>query len=356
MKVFDLLVALLLTTFLFLHINNQKVNITQLENRYQNSQYVNPSGYKYFIDDPEVYQVAGWHYIHGESPDKVNFEHQPLAKYLIGLSLMVFQNASYLQLIIAFLCLFLTIKLSRIAFGQSLWAFIPAVFLTADPLFQEQSRLVYLDIYQLLAILLLFFLVLKKRFVLSMLALGLVLLSNSVWSGMITGFVALFFVFIKDRKNLWNFLKFVPITILVYLAGYLVFLLKNSPIDFIMLHIKQIRFYLSYVPEYPKGEVFRVIFQGSWRKWFGDHGFMPAEPWSILWPIGLVLSYVPIISKNRSPLVVLFTLWISVWLIFLSTKLIFPRYLLVILPFIYILAIMGIHDYWDKWQRSKRKS
>lgn len=332
------------------------INVAHLEDHYLNSQYAKPNSYKYYIDDPELYSYAGWRYVLGNDPSVVNFEHQPLAKYLIGLSILTFGNPAVGQLFVATVCIFLTYLVSRKLLPEIL-ACVPSILLTLDPLFKQQSVEAYLDIFQLAFTLLLFIFVLeakdKSRYVLlSSLALGLVCLSNSVWSGILTGFVVGVFIVWRQKNLIKTYIAALPWGALIYVLGYGVYFHYHRPLDFIRLHIQQIRFYRSYVPDYPKGEIFRIIFTGKWRKWFGDYGFMNATPYTVFWPITLVLmpmNFVGRAVKKIPDPLVLIVVWIVGWLVFISLKIVFPRYLLVIVPMLYILSVNAALSLYNKY-------
>ena len=86
----------------------QKFDFQKTEEKYQNSQYVRPDDYKTVMGDDELYSLAGAKYIKGEDPSKINFELQPLTKYLFGISIKLFGNALVIQFLIGILLLAMT--------------------------------------------------------------------------------------------------------------------------------------------------------------------------------------------------------------------------------------------------------
>lgn len=313
-----------------------KINIRQLESDYQNSQYVLGDSYKVYLDDPELYQYAGYRYFLGADPTSINFEHQPLAKYLIGLSIVMLGNFHLIQLVAGLLSLLLTYILAKIILKTNFLALVPVIFLVFDPLFKEQSIKTYLDIYQLIFTLgsIIFFL--KNRIYFSMSCVGFVMLSNSIFSGLVLLFVLFIFSIVKQKKDSNKFFLGILIITFIYLSGYLVYFINHDFLGFVKMHVDLVRFFRSYVPEYPKGEIFRIIFFAQWKKWFGDFGLIHVSQWTPLWPTCIFFSLVFFRKMKREAYLLYF--WVLAWLIFISFKIVFPRYLLVIEPFIYILA------------------
>lgn len=79
------------------------------------------------ISDSELYSYVGYRYMQGENPSLLNPEHPPLGKYLIGISILLFNNENVILLIIGFLCLILvfliTYLISHSLFSSSISTF-----------------------------------------------------------------------------------------------------------------------------------------------------------------------------------------------------------------------------------------
>jgi predicted membrane-bound dolichyl-phosphate-mannose-protein mannosyltransferase len=73
-----------------------------------------------FVSDAELYAISGWEYIHGLSPNIINPEHPPLAKYFIGLSEIIFTNPSTMSFIFSILTIIIVYLISREILGDSL--------------------------------------------------------------------------------------------------------------------------------------------------------------------------------------------------------------------------------------------
>lgn len=293
------------------------------------------------IDDPELYVLAGQHYMRGESPAAINWELQPLTKYFFGMFGQYPWLVQYLYALGVFYLLYMLSK--QILLRSNVFVhLIPGVLFLTDHLTMEQLNNPYLDLGQTFFILL--FVYYLWRYLATnhgvsfvALVLGLVALSKSFSIGILLGLFSIISIYLIDKNKLGKYLKSLYISVVVYLLGYAAFFVYHKPLDFITLHIDILRYYKSYVPEYPKGEIFRIIFTGQWRTWWDNHDLISVSTWSILWPISL-LSSIALINQKRSqnPLILMSSIWIGVYLLFVSLRLVFPRYLLPILPVAYL--------------------
>lgn len=311
------------------------------------------------IDDPELYVLAGNHYVRGESPTAINWELQPLTKYFFGIFGNIPLLVQYLYALGIFYLLFTLSK--KILLRSNVFVhLIPGLLFLTDNLTLEQLTKTYLDLGQTFFILL--FIYYLWRYISSSyrvsyvsIALGLVALSKSFSIGILLGLSAFIAIYLIDKQKLGKYLRSLYISILVYLLGYTVFFVYHKPLDFLILHIDILRYYKSYVPEYPKGEIFRIIFTGQWRTWWDNHDLIRVYSWSILWPISLLSTLTLIKLKMRqNPLIFISTLWIVIYLLFVSLRLVFPRYLLPILPFAYLnLTYLLFHIVPEKFRSTK---
>jgi hypothetical protein len=298
------------------------------------------------IDDPELYSLAGIKYLEFTDPSFINYETQPLTKYFYGLSILFTGSAVWIQLISGILCLVITFLISRLLFSSNLFALFPSIILSFDLLFREQLTKPYLDLFQTFTIELFIYLLLlsvrKNKISLTiMIVAGISALSKSFSTGILLFGTGFLFLLIRYPRLIKQYLVKSVFMVITYLIGYSVYFLSHDFKDFILLHIKILRMYKSYVPEYPKGEIFRIIFSGYWRKWFDDFGFDKVAVWSLLWPLGFISLIYTLIRKKfyDNPEMLLLCIWSVLYLIFISTRLVFPRYLMPVLPFMYIMIV-----------------
>ncbi|MGQ9469974.1 MAG: glycosyltransferase family 39 protein, partial [Nitrososphaerales archaeon] len=201
------------------------------------------------LSDANLYALAGWEYIHGASPHILNPEHPPLAKYLIGLSEIIFTNQFTMSFIFGMLTIIVVYLISREILGASLFAFLPPFMLVFDKLFSEHSLISTLDIYVtfFVALSTLFFLKgLKKPklFLLASITFGLAMATK--WLAIFL-FPAFLFVLISKRKwvDLKWFLASLPLAILAYTSTYAIFFINgNNFNDFIELQRAMLNYQL----------------------------------------------------------------------------------------------------------------
>ncbi len=347
-KLIVLVIAINLILFVWQNKSSylRKFDVNKNQQVWKYSQYNVPKNeFRGTMDDPELFSLAGIRYIEGADPSIINFEQQPLAKYFFGISILLFGNAAIIQLIFGICLLIATFLLARLTLNSKVLALIPPLILSLDPLFREQLHQVYLDMFLSLTsviFLILFYKSLDKpklrKF--AMIILGIVGLSKSWLFFPIILLITGTFLVICNRPLIKSYLLNSIWALVSYFLGYSVYFFYHSPLDLAFLHARQLRLYLSYVPEYPKGEVFRIIFTGWWRKWFDDFGLMRVTTWTPFWPIATASLFFGLFKhKSWNPSSTLLFLWVTIWLISFSLKLVFPRYLLVMLPELYILLI-----------------
>jgi len=327
----------------------KKVDRDSLENAYRQSQYQKPNSVVW-MDDPELFTLAGIRYIHGEDPSSINFEHQPLSKYIFGVATSVFGNPLPAQIVAGTLALILYFYCGTLLFKNRFTALVPVFLLNIDGLFLEQLKKVYLDLIQL-TLLLTFFILLyhstqgkKQRN--TMIVLGLFALNKSFLIGSLAFLAGLVFFWFVNPSHILTYVKNLSWSLITYLGGYSVFFLYHQPLDFLRLHLKIIRLYRSYVPEYPKSELVRLIFTGKQRRWFGDFSLMATPAWSIMWPTSAIVGLASIrtLLRSKNKFALLLYIWVILYLIALSSRLIFPRYFLLLFPPLYLLAVYEIEN------------
>lgn len=301
------------------------------------------------IDDPELYDLAGEIYLDGKSPTSINWELQPLTKYLFGISKSLLGTSLAAQYLLAAALLYTTYLAGRDLLGNKYLSLIPPAILYMDKLFQSQLNQTYLDLsLSLFALIFLHLLsrsLSSNRFTSTMIVLGLASLSKSFTIGLVLFSVGIVAILIVKKSLLSIYIKNSLYTVITYLLGYFAFFLYHPhPIDFINLHINILKFYRSYVPEYPKGEIFRIIFTGKWRKWYDDFGLIKVPEWSVLWPTSLALYLHTLIGKaSTNRLFTIHAIWIGLYLASTSLRLVFPRYLLPVLPSLYIVSVYSVN-------------
>lgn len=344
------------------------------KNRYENSQWsaksacgnpdphINPytcvwddSWYNAHKDDPNarylkknplgddgLYTYAAWEYIHGQDPSLLNAETPPFGKYMIGLSEIIFGNQNIFALLSGILVLVSLYILSKIIFRDTTLALIPVLLLSSDALFFSQLRAPFLDTLYLGLCILTFIFVLKEKFLLANIFLGLMVATKGSSSTfvMVPAVIIAYLFYMKDYRQIKKFLLFLPASILIFLLTYArYFLLGHSLREFIGLQKWIVAFYDTGAKGVPNA-AWQILLSGKWPTWWGT--VERVGEWNILWPLSLIaaLYYLyKVLPKRRQYKSILLGFWIIAYLIFLSFVPVWPRYMLLILPFMYILAV-----------------
>lgn len=310
------------------------------QNRYLKSQWVDPQS-KEPIGDDGLYAYAGWAYIKGADPTTINAEMPPLGKYLIGLSIIIFQNQNFFSLLTGILVLYCFYKLNFLILKNNFWALLAVVLFSLEPLFYQQLRAPYLDTLYLLFLLFVFYFLLKEKFFLLAISLGLMAATkNTVSTFILVSSTCGLYLFIRQRKNFAPFLVSLPLSIMVLFLTYSrYFLLGHGFREFLGVQKWILNFYVVGAKG-TVGMVFAMLLLNKWSTWW--NGIIKISEWQITWPILLIAgiwSLVSSILKRKGDRLSLIVIWLVIYLIFLSFIPVWPRYFLLIIPFMYLLAI-----------------
>lgn len=300
-----------------------------------------------FISDDKIYLASGILYARGKLPTEFNFQHPPLLKYLFGWSTTLFGSPFPVQIVFSLAFIFLVYFLAVLVFKKRLVGFLAVCFLFLDPVFWETSHLTLLDMGQVvfaLSFLILFFFYPKRIFWQGIL-LGF-LFASKFWSVSFLYFVFLILykiVFLKDK----SFVKNLPIVFLIGLLVFSSFYFKSFEsgmglFDFLILQAKTAKFMLTHNSANTFGNLFLLFVSGRYLSWWEGGAWVRPQFWSVLWPISFLTSIFLAFkfSKNK-----------KAWFIFIFpafyffvnlTNTAFSRYLLFVLPFLYISLAYGI--------------
>lgn len=349
---FGIVVIFIAICYVFFNLDlyRQRFDQVKWQSVYDHSQYCVPDcEFRGNIDDPELYSLAGYHFVKGADPSQINPEVQPLTKYFFGLSILWFGTALPVQLIFGVLSLILLYYLGRHILGDYL-ALAPPLLLLIDPLFLDQLIRPFVDLSLTFWILLYLTFLSSSRYQAhwwwGAIVLGALSLSKSFSYGILFSLITMVIFYLqKTQDSSRLLLKIFGIALATYLAGYLAFFVRgNSISDFILLHYQILRLYKGYVPEYPKGEIIRLIFSGQWQTWWGDKGLIPSPFYSYAWPLALLAYFGTILTHLRQHHQIrIHLVVITIVLLFISSRLMFPRYLLPALPSLYLVLAYLLH-------------
>lgn len=312
------------------------------------------------ISDATLYTYVGYEYVNGASPTLLNPEHPPLGKYLIGLSIKIFNNEKVILLIFGFITLITVFLMVFISTGSYLSSSIAVLLTTSHSLFIDQ--LIHgpqLELFQLVFLLLLILhLILyemkNKIYYLigAIFSYGFLLSTKiflthfilfSAWLGVLTLF--------SRRFKLREWISLQCGGILVFLSSYAIFFIKGGNFrqwlgvqKYILVFYKQAGINII---EFA-GNYLRLIFTGSWKFWSDNNPVTHYNEWSFTWNIVFVVTLFVIykIVKQKDRRNISFSEWmlvsfIVIYNLYLFIIPMFPRYLLLL--FIPMIILISIH-------------
>lgn len=394
-KILTIIFAFFVLTFhLSLYISKHAVSYaTQFnplfyERMYGESQYVRTDPIQN-LPDEYIYSLAAWRYVHGENPAIFNADQPPLGKYIIGFGILLFHNEKITTPIFVVLTILVFFVLCRVILKDFLLATIATTVFSFEKLLLVQ--MVYaplLDIYQLFFILLsLLFAVLsfkKASYLLpTMIAVGLVMATKYFATGVVLlaslfvdAIIQLVYEYLtsvkKKSANLWSRLRCLIST------KRIIYLIATTPIAVLTL-------LLAYLPAYWQGynprmilgvqhyiyvfhsekihvsplDVWQLLLFNRWHvPW--DNTIRQSVDWQITWPLITITSIIMAIvifrrnkqKKNdkdtgtNSEMMQFMVVWSILYIATLMSANLLPRYVLPLLPSLYILSAALVQYIW----------
>jgi len=316
---------------------------------YSESQYVKGQASEGGIGDDGLYAFAGYYYLFQKGDvSSVNFEHPPLGKYLIGLSILLFNNENIINLIYYALLLFFTYKLAKIILRSVSLSFLAVCLISIDPLIHDHLLRSLLDLpFTLFFVVAVYYYLLSFKNTnytfISQLLLGMAF-STRFFPSLIL--IYTFFSLIKFLYQRKAFLQYFYTSFLIpiiYMLSHISFFYYHpSIIEFIRHKIWMLSWFKGSV--IIMGNIWRNLFTGYYIDSTGK--IQINQYWTIILPITLVLAITRVrknlIKKdNYQILVIYFTSVIYlIYLTFLTGGL--EKFFMPIYPLIIILALSNI--------------
>jgi hypothetical protein len=326
------------------------------QTRYENSNWAKGWEAGETMGDPELYAYAGWRQVQGDDPTKINAEMPPFGKYLIGFSILIFQNQNIPAIFFGVALLVVIFLISKEILKDKVWALVPVFFFSIEKLFLEDLATSMLDLpFTFFACLALLFLIKGRKNPRLYLGVTIALACVATTKMYLVGFALmalvaaylLFLLIVFRNKDFFWFLLFSPLFLVLYCSTYLVYFIDgHNLIDFKELHFWIRHFARVQMPGYPQFEIWRILLLGQWHTWWGE-GIIHIKQWTPLWLISF-LSIFPTfwfifkkgIKKNLS-LLLLIAFPLSLLAMY-SYGLPYPRYLMPVLPPLYILLCYNL--------------
>jgi len=328
------------------------------KDRYEHSQYQLPLS-KRIIGDDGLFAYSGYRLINGDNPFSINNDKPPVAKYLFGLSILLFNNPLHIVFFFGLATLLTFYFLARQLLKDNSLALFVTVILFLDPLFFSQFWITGLDLIQLSFLLLNILLLFKmektqKRNIIIALCSGLSLglfaeIKPPILLPIILVLESILLLYKSFKKE---YLFFVLGFLLGIILPYLRFLyLGNGIIDILKIHKFMVSIYLQSQLQTHVGAIWSALIFGKFPN-ITSGSLINISEWWILWPVVALLGITVAIFSLSSRKIDVFYKGLSVFLLIALIIFTFipsyPRYLVIILPFLYIFGAKFIQIFFPR--------
>lgn len=328
---------------------------------YSESQYVIGERSKGGIGDDGLYAFAGYFYLFkGGDVSSVNFEHPPLGKYLIGLSILVFQNENIINILYFILLLILTYKIGDLVLPDKTLSLLGVLILTFDPLFLDNLIRSLLDLPFTL-----FFVAGVYFFLKALTRPSLFYLSFLFWGGAFSTrffpafvFVYLYLlllIYIYKRKYLQTYFISTALVSLVYLITHISFFIYHPSVMEFLRHKKWMLNWFTGSPVI-FGNIWRNIITGTYIDSTGK--LAVNEHWTIVLPLIVLFAITcarrDIFMKKKSNLFFLYGLSILYVLYLTIATYGVGKFLMPIYPLVIVLSLSHLSTIYSiivPWKR-----
>ncbi len=345
--------------------SNYWQSFSGLEKVYYDSIYKNKNGI--WLSDETLYSYIGGALIKGKSPILLNPEVPPFGTYLIGLSVLIFNNQHLVILFFAALDLYLIFLLGKQIYSSKITPIIPVALFSFEPIFKNQ--LIYtplLDIIQLTFLLTIFLFFNKlvkdnensfKNALLVNIFLGFFISTKFFGTGIAVVLAILITLLLhKEFKKIKFYLLTLPVSVFILYFNYIKVLIDGYPINR-FLGIQR------WIFEYNQGHVTQpfsiwpLILVNKWYVWFGNKPVISDPQWLITWPIITVFSiitiFINLIRKFSKREVEIIFFWIIFYFSLMSFVQATARYFVILIPFLYLVFVYGVEQYIIKALKKK---
>lgn len=332
------------------------------ERAYSTSQYVqkeNPG----IIPDQTLESFAGGAFLRGVSPISIIHDQPPMGRYILSLSILLFDNQNTIMILILFLSGLGVFLIGRLILRNTLLSFMPLAIFINEPLFINKFyNSPLLEPIQLPFIIFsLYFFILGvtskkylKWFILTSIMLGFVVSIRFFILGVFLILAMILYFLIKKQlnKKFILFISTLPAVLIVLLISYT----RTIQLGSSVLHIIGLQKYIYNYHEIQLSLPFSfwdLIIFNRWHTWWGERGILSDEQWIIIWPISVILTFVflllgllkRMLISNEEGVIIL---WIVMYALFLSIGNTSTRYFTPLLPFIYIISVSLFKKIYEK--------
>ena len=302
------------------------------------------------IDDNREYQVAAYDIVRNKELFRINPEVPPFGKYLIALSIVIFNNPVVISYFLYMISVLLFYLLSKQVLKGKYYPIIATLIFLSEPLIFSQSSLSMLDLPLLVTLLihvnLILFLIRNSSLtvikgltysVMAGISLGLFLGVKIGLFGIVP--ITIDLIFLLKKRQILNIVILFTTVGLTYTLLYLPYFLQGHTIlEFLKTQKWMIHFYAISKVKPIIGMDIVSILTGFWKSFTGGP-FMHVDEWTILWPIYLFSLFFIVYQKLKKKIKITkeqnYIILCSVlYLILLFIIPFWVRYLVIVLPFL----------------------
>lgn len=320
---------------------------------YYTSQYVqkkNPG----IIPDQTFEAFAAGAFLKGMNPILINHDQPPMGRYILSLSIFLFDNVNTIMIPLLLLSLLGIFLISKIILKSTLVSLVPIAIFINEPLFLNKlTTSPLLEPIQLPFIIFsLYFFIqaitkknYKKWLILTSIMLGFVISTRFFILGLFL-LLSMGVFFLIERKKYKKgivFLMTLPIVLLVLLLSYTRTIQSGESI----LHVIGIQKYIYY---YHKSQLtlpfsfWDLLIFNKWHTWWGNRTITSDEQWILVWPITTFMAFLFILLSLFKKILIsdaekIIFSWIVMYSVFLSMGIVSTRYFIPLLPFLYIITV-----------------
>src|SRR3989344_1032915 len=263
------------------------------------------------ISDTVVYSYAAGSLARGESPILENPEVPPFGKYLIALSIIIFNNPHIVIAVFAVLVLILMYFVGKQILDNTLLALIPPFIFSFEPMFKNQIIVTpLLDIMQAAFLL------------------------------------AIFYFFNKSREKIQPILH--TLLTVIFFGFFISTKFFGTGVSVVGALFLSLLIHKKWVFLYNKGHVrepFSIWPLLLFNKWHTG-GIVSSDPqWLITWPLATIISIVTLIvgfiKRIIKPQAEILIFWAVFYMVLMSLVDATARYFVILMPVLYIVATYG---------------
>ncbi|MGE5041945.1 MAG: hypothetical protein ACM3IJ_03500 [Candidatus Levyibacteriota bacterium] len=326
---------------------------SELKRMYGSSQY-SVKNSKVILTDEAVESYLAGAFLQGKDPILFIHDHPPLGKYILSLSILLFDNVSTIIIPIFCVSLLGVYLLSKKVIKHTVLALIPVVIFSNEPLMMVKLMTPPIpELVQLPFILFSFYCFLrfleskKHKYAWSFstaLFLGATISTRFFITGaVITASFILFLLLVKRMKELFIFAVLLPASLVALFFSYTKTVLDTHSV----IKPFSVQKYILTYHESKFIQLFTVwdlLLFNRWHTWWAGNKISFDVNWIPVWPVSVLLSFVlgalAVLKKIKlSDPEYVFLIWVVFYGLTLSTGYTSVRYFLPWLPFFYILAI-----------------